>query len=237
MDKNNKTALSESEIERMRSEYEHILGAAGEGIYGLDKDGCGTFANKASIDILGWKPDELLGKPAHAIHHHSHKDGSQYERDDCPIYAALKDGEIHRVEHEVFWKSDGTSVPVEYVSTPIINDGNIEGAVVIFRDISIRRELEEQKQTAFEEIKYLKEELELERDYLRAEIDVTANFGEIIGDSPALQRTMSQIEAVADTPSSVLILGESGVGKEMIARAIHCQSNRSNAPLVKVNCA
>lgn len=72
---------------------------------------------------------------------------------------------------------------------------------------------------------------------MRDEIKITTNFGEIIGDSPALQRTMSQITAVANTPSSVLILGESGVGKEMIARAIHDKSSRIDGPLVKVNCA
>ena len=83
----------------------------------------------------------------------------------------------------------------------------------------------------------LKEQLEQERDYLRDEINVTVNFGEIIGDSQALKRTLAQIEAVAQTPVSVLILGESGVGKEMIARAIHMKSGRADRPLVKVNCA
>jgi len=226
-----------AEIANMRQKLELILGAAGEGIYGLDTNGCATFANSASTEILGWPCNELLGKPVHPIHHHSFSDGSPYPREECPIYAALKDGEVHRVDDEVFWKSDGTCIPVEYISTPIVENGEIKGAVVIFRDISARKKLEKEKQRAFEEVKHLKEELELERDYLRTEISVSTNFGEIIGDSSALQRTMSQIEAVADTPSSVLILGESGVGKEMIARAIHCQSNRSNSPLVKVNCA
>ncbi|MBL4827061.1 MAG: sigma-54 factor interaction domain-containing protein, partial [Spongiibacteraceae bacterium] len=128
-------------------------------------------------------------------------------------------------------------MPVEYTSTPIIKNNIIQGAVIIFRDISERKDHERSQKQAYKKIKQLKEELELERDYLRNEINITTNFGEIIGQSPALQRTLAQIEAVADTPSNVLILGESGVGKEMIARAIHSKSRRSDAPLVKVNCA
>jgi len=225
------------ELQRMRSENELILSAAGEGIYGVDKDGLGTFANAASTEILGWKAEDVIGQPVHAIHHHSHADGTPYSREDCPIYAALKDGEVHRVDDEVFWRPDGTSVPVEYISTPIVQDGEIQGAVIVFRDISERKALERQRERDFQQIACLKDELEQERNYLREEINVTTNWGEIIGTSPALHRMLAQIEAVAKTPSTVLVLGESGVGKEMIARAIHSKSDRSERPLVKVNCA
>ena len=128
-------------------------------------------------------------------------------------------------------------MPVEYTSTPIRHDGKLQGAVVVFRDISERREMERQREAAYEEIKRLKEQLELERDYLREEIKGSSDFGEIIGGSLALKRTLAQIEAVAATPASVLVLGESGVGKEMIARAVHEKSDRAEKPLVKVNCA
>lgn len=225
------------ELQRLNSTYESILSSAGEGIYGLDKEGRATFANAASVRILGWSSEEILGAPVHDIHHHTHADGSPYPRVECPVYAALHDGEVHCVDNEVFWKDDGSCVPVEYSSTPIVVDGEIEGAVIVFRDISERKAHEMQREKDFQEIVRLKTELEQERDYLRDEIKITTNFGEIIGDSPALQRTMSQITAVANTPSSVLILGESGVGKEMIARAIHDKSNRIDGPLVKVNCA
>ncbi|GAB1257212.1 sigma 54-interacting transcriptional regulator [Aurantivibrio plasticivorans] len=217
--------------------HELILGAAGEGIYGLDCNGNATFVNEAAIRILGWNEGDLIGNPLHDLHHHSHADGSRYPREECPVYAALKDGEIHQVDDEVFWHSDGRAVPVEYVSTPIWENGELKGAVCIFRDISERVKAEQEREQAFEEIKDLKEQLEQERDYLRDEINITANFGEIIGESQALKRTLSQIEAVAKTPTSVLILGESGVGKEMVARAIHMHSDRCEHPLVKVNCA
>ncbi len=228
---------SSEALSRLLTQHQLILDAAGEGIYGLDCDGKITFSNTAASEILGWKIEDVHGQSAHGVHHHSHADGSKYPREECPIYAALQDGEIHRVDNEVFWHIDGSAVPVEYISTPIREDGKLSGAVVIFRDISERREIERQREAAYDEIKCLKEQLEQERDYLREEINVSANFGEIIGDSQALDRTLAQIEAVAQTPVSVLILGESGVGKEMIARAIHTKSKRADMPLVKVNCA
>jgi transcriptional regulator with GAF, ATPase, and Fis domain len=83
----------------------------------------------------------------------------------------------------------------------------------------------------------LREELERERDYLREEVNVAMNFGRIVGQSPALKHMLAQVEAVAQTPANVLVLGESGVGKELVARAIHARSPRADAPLVKVNCA
>jgi transcriptional regulator with GAF, ATPase, and Fis domain len=108
---------------------------------------------------------------------------------------------------------------------------------VVFRGTTDRQEIERQRSISFDEIKHLKEQLEQERDYLRDKLQVNSNFGEIIGESQALTRTLAQIEAVAPTPANVLVLGESGVGKEMIARAMHQRSNKSEKPLVKVNCA
>lgn len=87
---------------------------------------------------------------------------------------------------------------------------------------------------AFEEIERLRHRLEQENDYLREE--VTASFGDLLGDSPALQKVLRQIEMVAPTDANVLVLGESGVGKELVSRAIHERSRRRERPLVKVNC-
>ncbi len=225
------------ELVRLQASQQMILDAAGEGIYGLDGDGRITFGNTATHDIVGWHTEDVLGQRAHDVHHHSHSDGSVYPRDECPIYAALKDGEVHNVDSEVFWHANGSPVPVEYTSTPILTDGKPDGAVVVFRDITERRKIERQREEAYAEIKVLKEQLEQERDYLRDEIDVTVNFGEIIGQSMALKRTLAKVEAVANTSANVLVLGESGVGKEMIARAIHSHSERCSKALIKVNCA
>jgi PAS domain S-box-containing protein len=225
------------ELQHLLKRHQLILDSAGEGVYGLDAAGNTTFANEAATRILGWRAEDVIGQPLHDIHHHSYEDGSPYPRENCPIYSAIRDGQVHQLDCEVFWRTDGSSVPVEYTSTPIIENGEITGAVVVFRDISERKEIERQREEAWLEIVQLKEQLERERDYLRDEINVNANFGEIIGDSQALKRTLAQIEAVAATTASVLVNGESGVGKEMIARAIHLHSPRAENPLVKVNCA
>lgn len=243
MDKENKPApetaveISKAEFQRLKTRYQLILDSAGEGVYGLDGEGLTTFVNDAATRILGWRPEDVIGKPLHDVHHHSHPDGSHYPRQDCPIYAAIRDGQVHQVDNEVFWRNDGLCVPVEYISTPILEGEKITGAVVVFRDITVRKEIEQQREAAYEEIVLLKQQLEQERDYLRDEINISANFGEIIGNSQALKRTLAQIEAVASTNASVMITGESGVGKEMVARAIHLRSARSQMPLVKVNCA
>jgi transcriptional regulator with GAF, ATPase, and Fis domain len=89
---------------------------------------------------------------------------------------------------------------------------------------------------AFEQVEALRRELELERDYLRQEIQEAGQFGEILGRSAALGRLLRQVEMVAPTDAGVLILGESGSGKELVARAIHERSARARRPLVKVNC-
>jgi PAS domain S-box-containing protein len=214
-----------------------ILDAAGEGIYGIDRNGKTTFGNESATRILGWHTEDIIGKPSHDVHHHSHADGSPYPREECPIYAAIHDGLVHTEQNEVFWHTNGQPVPVEYTSTPILRDGKIDGAVVVFRDISVRKLREKERADAYAEIEALKEQLEHERDYLRDELEVTINFGEIVGESAALKRSLAQIEAVAKTPATVLVLGESGVGKEMIARAIHSNSGRADKALVKVNCA
>ena len=89
---------------------------------------------------------------------------------------------------------------------------------------------------AFEEVDALRHELELERDYLRQEVQDAGVFGEILGRSAPLKHLLQQVDKVAATDASVLILGETGSGKELIARAIHQRSPRAHKPLVKVNC-
>jgi len=121
-----------------------ILNAAGEGIYGLDTQGITTFVNPAAARMLGYQPEELVGKRHHELVHYSKPDGKPYPPEQCPIYMAFKDGVIHtNVDDEVFWQKDGTPFPVEYTSTPIIVDDKILGAVVTFRDITDRKRIEE----------------------------------------------------------------------------------------------
>ena len=128
---------------------------------------------------------------------------------------------MHQVDHEVFWRKDGSPFWVEYTSTPIRDRGVLVGAVIVFRDISQRREADEKLRAALEEVDSLRERLELENAYLQEEIRLDDNHHGIIGRSAAIQKTLRQIELVAPTDATVLITGESGTGKELIARAIH----------------
>jgi transcriptional regulator with GAF, ATPase, and Fis domain len=99
-----------------------------------------------------------------------------------------------------------------------------------------RKRADEQRQAAFEELARLKRTIEHERDYLREEIQVEHGSG-IVGSSPGMARVLELVLAVARTKATVLVHGESGVGKELVARAIHAESERAAGPLVKVNCA
>jgi PAS domain S-box-containing protein len=222
------------DIER---ENQLILSAAGEGIYGVNAEGKTTFVNPAAERMLGYSAEELVGQDIHSMVHHSHADGSHYPGHDCPIYGAFRDGQIHTVGNEVFWRRDGTPFWVEYTSTPIRDRGAVVGAVVVFRDVSLKREADEKLHAALEEVESLRQKLELENAYLQEEIRAESNHRGIIGTSAAIQSVLRQVELVAPTDATVLVTGESGTGKELIARAIHEASKRSDRPLIRVNCA
>ena len=124
----------------LRRQYQLILNAVGEGVYGLDLQGHVTFVNPAAAAMIDWEMEDLIGRSMHQVLHHSHSDGTHYARESCPIYAAFQDGSTHRVTDEVFWRKDGTSFPVEYISTPLRDEQRqVIGAVVTFRDITQRK--------------------------------------------------------------------------------------------------
>lgn len=104
-------------------------------------------------------------------------------------------------------------------------------------EILMRRKVEEELRGALKEVADLKNRLEAENLYLQEEIQTEHDFEEIIGGSDVLQRCLYKVDQVANTEATVLILGETGTGKELIARAVHSRSPRSGRPLVKVNCA
>lgn len=179
----------------------------------------------------------MIGQDAHLLFHHSHSDGSAFEVDQCPIHASFTDGQVHRVDQEVFWHKNGDPIAVEYTSTPIFEMGRLVGAVVLFRDIRERQRTEARLREALSEVEQLQRRLEMENQYLQEEINAHANHHEIVGQSPAVHHLIQQIELVAATDANVLVIGESGTGKELIARAIHASSRRADRPLIRVNCA
>jgi formate hydrogenlyase transcriptional activator len=390
-------ALQKSE-ERVRL----ILDSAAEGIFGCDPEGTCLFCNRAAVRLLGYhEPVELLGKNMHALEHHTHKDGTPFPIDECPIYIGFHENRGVYIDDDIFWRKDGTNFPVEYWSHPMVRDGKTVGAVITFFDITqrkkaeeelrkseqrkctlleinnaiinnltqealfvsayeairrvvsfdraafllyrpetktlkllsmdsdteseffrlgkeydlqetrisewvlesqqtvVRGDLEKEQQSpgdqrlvaegiqsycvvplvamgnsigtftvwsetknryseadaellqevanqvalaianmkSYEEIAALKARLERENVYLQEEIRTVHNFEEIVGNDPTLLELLRRVDQVAPADSSVLIYGETGTGKELIARAIHDRSARKNRPLVKVNCS
>ena len=121
---------------KLKKQLEMIVNSAGEGIFGLDTDGNVTFMNNAASIMLGWSQEELIGKSHHKLVHHSHADGSTYKEEDCPIFMSCQDGQVHFNSDDFFWAKDGSSFPVEYNSTPIIENKTLTGAVIVFRDLN-----------------------------------------------------------------------------------------------------
>jgi PAS domain S-box-containing protein len=123
-----------------------ILESTDEGIFGVDTDGRITFVNPAACELLGYTQNEMIGQPSHQLIHHHHPDGSEYPKENCPMFAAYKKGEAKRIDNEFLWKKDGSGLPVEYGATPVRKGEELVGAVISFKDITERKRAEAQLQ-------------------------------------------------------------------------------------------
>ncbi len=162
--------------------------------------------------------------------------------------------EVPDVAAEHAWAAEPAWIQQEQIQTfaghPLVHRGEVLGVLALFararpgdtcfewfRMIADHLAAAIASARMVDEIASLKARLEIENEYLREEVRVSSTFGDLIGNSPAMNLVTRQIELVADTDSTVLILGESGTGKEVVAREIHRCSRRANRPLIKVNCA
>ncbi|MBE7366969.1 sensor histidine kinase [Ramlibacter pallidus] len=116
-----------------------LLESTGDGIFGIDLGGHCTFINRAGAGMLGYAPEEVLGRNMHDLTHHSHADGRPYPDTDCPIFNAFRQGLPCRIDAEVFWRRDRSSFAVEYSSHPILDGREVRGAVITFVDITERK--------------------------------------------------------------------------------------------------
>lgn len=135
-------------IQELSKQHELILNTVTEGIYGLDADGITMFMNPAAASMFGYEAHDFIGKSSHPIIHHSRADGSYFPREECPIHMTVMDGHARSVTEDVFWRKDGSSFLVQYQVTPIIDEGQIRGAVVVFNDVTGEREIVRAKETA-----------------------------------------------------------------------------------------
>ena len=131
------------QIEALTRQRELILGSAGEGICAADVMGRITLVNPAAARMLGYEPAELMGRRQHELFHRTRSDGRPVEPEDCPMCGTLMDGAIHHVPDEAFRHKDGSQFPVDYISTPIREHGELAGAVVCFRNITRHKRNEE----------------------------------------------------------------------------------------------
>jgi PAS domain S-box-containing protein len=146
--RNRERKKAEEELISAYRQNQLILNTAGEGIVGLDDKGTIIFVNLAARETLGYEEQELIGKDVHLTIHHSFADGTHYPETDCPMWQCLRNGTSCRVRNEVLWRKDGTSFPTAYSSTPIVENGQVVGVVITFRDISVRRRAEEELRRA-----------------------------------------------------------------------------------------
>ncbi|UCV07624.1 ATP-binding protein [Dechloromonas denitrificans] len=128
------TALMETE-----ARASHILDSSADGLYGSDRNGIITFINPAACAMLGYRAEQVIGRPVHPLFHHSRADGSPYPAAECPGLRALKLGQQVRVDNEVYWHADGHAIPVMYATHPMLRNGEIIGAVTSFVDVSEQR--------------------------------------------------------------------------------------------------
>ncbi len=129
--------------ERPAGHFQRLLDSASDGVFSIDQDGRCTFINRAAAELLGYAPEDLLGQAIHQIIHHTRKDGTSYPGDSCPDFTALKLGRGMRLDDEILWRHDGAMLHVHYAVSPIVESGNITGAVVVFSDSSERHALQE----------------------------------------------------------------------------------------------
>jgi PAS domain S-box-containing protein len=202
-------------------------------LHTVDGDGKIVTVTDHWLQKLGYEREEVVGRPTTDFFAES--DRKRYV--EGRLQELISQGDFNNEERQVVTK-DGRILDV-VVSAISHRDatGKVDRMLIASKDVTERLKAERDLRASLAEIAHLREELELERDYLREEVNVAMNFGRIAGTSPALLNMLKRVEAVAETSASVLLQGESGVGKELVAHAIHAQSPRADEPLVKVNCA
>ncbi len=202
-------------------------------LHTVDANGCIVTVTDHWLQKMGYTRDEVVGRP---VVEFFSNDARKKFIGNLPG-TVVEAGEFNNEERQMVTKA---GIVLDLLMSAITDkdaSGQVNRMLVASKDVTERKRAEHALRMSLAENAHLREELERERDYLREEVNVAMNFGRIVGKSPALKYMMSQVEAVAETPASVLVLGESGVGKELVARAIHAQSPRADGPLVKVNCA
>jgi PAS domain S-box-containing protein len=218
---------------RTNLKYRQLYRSTPAMLHSVDAEGCVVTVTDHWLNKMGYTREEVVGRSIKDFY----SEADQLRLTQGKLKELISGGEFQNEARQMVTKDGRVLDLVMSAISERDASGKVQRMLVASKDVTERNRVERALRETLAENARLQEELERERDYLREEVNVTMNFGRIVGQSPALKHMLSQVEAVAQTPASVLILGESGVGKELVARAIHARSPRAEAPLVKVNCA
>lgn len=222
-----------SDRERLERRFLDLYESTPAMLHTIDPDGRITTVSNHWLKKMGYQREEVIGRSILEFL----SEESRRPLMDGRLRSFITGGDLQNVPRQMVTKS-GEVIDVLLSARAERNARDeVIRLLVASKDLTQRNRAEARLRDAYSEIARLKEELERERDYLREEVNVSMNFGHIVGSSPALTAMMARIQAVAATPASVLIIGETGTGKELVAHAIHGRSQRADGPLVKVNCA
>lgn len=222
------SSLQTSE-ERFRSIFNH----APMGIQILDDQGEHVMWNTAFLRILGYSQSE--GEDLNLSDRTFPDDRNRCDE----MIENLKSGQCRDKSLQIrYYHRSGHLTYCHLVASSITDTKDrVQYIIMMIVDITDQKNSEKKLKTALSDVQDLTRQLEAENIYLQQEIKLDHNFDQIIGNSLALKLVLKDVEKVAGTDSTVLILGETGTGKELIARAIHSLSHRNTRPLLKVNCA
>ena len=218
-------ALRDSEVK-----YRVLMDDAPDAILLADEQGYVVEANRQAERLLGLPRADIAKLHVSALN----CDGAFVDLSARRV--DLSKSGRYAVLDTVVVSGDGSEIPVD-VTASLVTFGGRAVSQVVLHDITERKRAEEELRTAFAEIRTLKEQLEAENVILREEVKLSHVHGDIVGESHAIKQTLALAEQVASTDSTVLIYGETGTGKELLARSIHNLSPRKDRPLVTVNCA
>jgi PAS domain S-box-containing protein len=230
-------ALARQEADRaLRESEEHMrlaAAAARIGLWDWDIARDVIWASERARVLYGVRPDEPVNFQRFMTSLHP----EDRDRVDVAVQNALRHGGEYREEYRVVHPDGGVRWLYAIGSCHLDRRGQPARLMGASLDITERREQEVRLQNALEDVRRLQAQLQQENLYLQQEMKASQGQGRIVGQSPAIRRVLAQVEQVAPTASSVLLLGETGTGKELFATAIHDGSPRRDRAMVRVNCA